>query len=256
MQCDQCGHDTLPQAAYCHWCGHQIQLRCQSCDAVNPVGSSFCHGCGASLGVHTETTSQEASPHEPVAHYAPLAVQCPRCAATNEPGATFCFRCGFPMEEAGTPGVNFPHIPAYRDGVPAGFWIRLVAYFIDGFVLLVGLLILLAASGRAYFESTEVFSVVDLVGIGINLTYYTLIVSAWGTTLGKRPFDMYVVRTDGSRVGPGRALARALAYYVSTFILLIGFIMIGLRKDKRGLHDLICDTVVVIKKRPPYSNMT
>ncbi|PZC46403.1 MAG: putative membrane protein YckC, RDD family [Chloroflexi bacterium] len=198
---------------------------------------------------------EEEPGRDPVAYQVPGAIQCPRCATTNESGATYCYRCGFPLEEAHAPGAEFPHIPAYQDGRPAGFFIRLVAYFIDGLVLSIGLLVLLAASGRGFFENTETLSVVDLVGVGTNLAYYTLIVSAWGTTLGKRPFDMYIVRTDGSRVGPGRAFARSLAYYLSILVLLIGFIMIGLRKDKRGLHDLICDTVVVIRKPRPRSDM-
>ncbi len=32
---------------------------------------------------------------------------------------------------------------------------------------------------------------------------------------------------------------------LSALILLIGYIMIGVRRDKRGLHDLMADTVVV-----------
>jgi uncharacterized RDD family membrane protein YckC len=56
---------------------------------------------------------------------------------------------------------------------------------------------------------------------------------------------LYVVRTDGSRVGIGRALARYLAYVPSAIILGGGFLMIAWRQDKRGLHDLICDTVVI-----------
>ena len=63
--------------------------------------------------------------------------------------------------------------------------------------------------------------------------------------MGKRLFRLYVVRTDGSRVGPGRALARHLASLLSMLILGIGFLMIAFRQDKRGLHDLICDTVVI-----------
>ena len=60
---------------------------------------------------------------------------------------------------------------------------------------------------------------------------------------------LYVLRTDGSRIGPGRALARFLATIVSNLILYIGYLMIGIRRDKRGLHDLICDTKVVKRRR-------
>jgi uncharacterized RDD family membrane protein YckC len=46
-------------------------------------------------------------------------------------------------------------------------------------------------------------------------------------------------------VSAARALVRYLAYFLSVFTLGIGFIMVGLRQDKRGLHDLVCDTVVI-----------
>ena len=40
---------------------------------------------------------------------------------------------------------------------------------------------------------------------------------------------------------------RTLCYSISFLILGIGFLMIAFRKDKRGLHDLICDTKVVYR---------
>ena len=56
-----------------------------------------------------------------------------------------------------------------------------------------------------------------------------------------------MVRNDGSKVGIGRAFARYLCYTISFLILGIGFLMILFRPDKRGLHDLICDTKVVYR---------
>lgn len=169
----------------------------------------------------------------------------------NEPDAAYCYRCGFPLEDAHPAGADFPGIPAYREGRPAGFWVRLAAYLIDGAVLSIGWLVLVLTAGDGTFEANSAREF--FVSVALDAAYFTLLVAAWGTTIGKRAFNMYVVHRDGSRVGPFRALARALAQYVSAATLLIGFIMIGVRKDKRGLHDLICDTVVVIRNRPPRS---
>ena len=47
---------------------------------------------------------------------------------------------------------------------------------------------------------------------------------------------------------PGRALVRALATGLSAIILGLGFLMVAFRKDKRGLHDLICDTKVIRRR--------
>jgi uncharacterized RDD family membrane protein YckC len=85
----------------------------------------------------------------------------------------------------------------------------------------------------------------DLFSWILDTLYFTGAIAIWATTAGKKPFGLYVVRSDGSKIGFGRALARSFAYYVSFFTLGAGFIMIAFRKDKRGLHDLICDTVVI-----------
>ena len=84
---------------------------------------------------------------------------------------------------------------------------------------------------------------------GSSLTLYRAIGwSIWSTTVGKRIFALYVVRTDGSKIGFWLALARSLCYIVSELLLLVGFLLIALREDKRGLHDLICDTMVVRRR--------
>ncbi len=142
-------------------------------------------------------------------------------------------------------------------GRPAGFWIRLVAFLVDAFLLLVVFFAALPlVTGQnfiefveAYEDSTEIISRADLLNLGLNILYFTAAVALWATTIGKRLFKMYVVRSDGSRVGPGRALVRYFASQLSLLLVGIGYIMIGVRSDKRGLHDLICDTVVII--RPP-----
>jgi len=86
---------------------------------------------------------------------------------------------------------------------------------------------------------------VDFVTLLTGITYYTVGVSVWATTIGKRAVGLYVLRPDGSKLGPGRAFARYWAPILSALILFIGFLMVAFREDKRALHDLICDTVVV-----------
>ena len=80
------------------------------------------------------------------------------------------------------------------------------------------------------------------------VAYYTIAVAIWATTIGKRVFGIYILQSDGSKVGFFRALARALAISLSWITLGIGFLMIAFRGDKRALHDLICGTVVVYKR--------
>ena len=98
---------------------------------------------------------------------------------------------------------------------------------------------------REYFDSDSLFHWVDVLLLLLTALYYTIGVSVWSTTVGKRICGLRVLRPDGAKVGPGRALARYCASGVSFVILGIGYLMIAFRSDKRGLHDVICDTVVL-----------
>ena len=186
-------------------------------------------------------------------HAARAPIHCPRCRHVIEPDSRYCFSCGLPIDERNTaPQPDSPNYGA-RDvarweGIPAGFWIRLAAWFIDLAVVTVAEFALIGVwpGFDSYFdENSSYFHWVDLVAfIGIIL-YYTIAVSVWQTTIGKRLLGLYVLRADGSKIGPWRALGRYFAGMVSALPFGIGYLMIGLRSDKRGLHDLICDTAVV-----------
>ena len=154
-------------------------------------------------------------------------------------------------------------LKAFAQGSPGGFWLRLVAYLIDSIIVLVAFLVLwsvvLGQSVSDYFDiwtSPAVSAEYELQDFGgdvlnalVGIFYDAILITLWATTVGKRTFGLYVLRSDGSRIGFGRALARNLAAVLSLLILGIGFLMIAFRQDKRGLHDLICDTVVIRRYR-------
>ena len=263
MNCPRCGAAAQEGAAYCASCGTSLPLWCPSCRAANERSSNFCFSCGTALAA-----PGPAAPADPVPSEHPQA--CPRCQEPYQPGSSYCLACGFALDAAPTTAFptpsaggfaawfrERPDAPAYSMGRPAGFWIRLVAFLVDAFLLLVVFFAALPlVTGQnfiefveAYEDSTEIISRADLLNLGLNILYFTAAVALWATTIGKRLFKMYVVRSDGSRVGPGRALLRYFASQLSLLLVGIGYIMIGVRSDKRGLHDLICDTVVII--RPP-----
>lgn len=226
MICTNCGHEAVEGADFCTNCGRTLNDGCRECGAENPADASFCHKCGSALERPNEQPDLRAAAGRP-----PLAgaqVSCPRCARVNEPGSTFCYNCGLPLDGA-EPGVT--------GQVRATFWIRVGAYLIDG------ILLALVVSLPAYLTAGSTAG--DWTPSFFEVAYFTIAVAIWGQTIGKRALRLKVVRPDGSRVGFWRALARALAYYLSGIILLIGFLMVAFRKDRRALHDLICDTVVV-----------
>ena len=80
----------------------------------------------------------------------------------------------------------------------------------------------------------------------IGLFYGTLLVGAFRTTVGKRALNLYVLRSDGSRVSYLRAFVRELLRF--SILLIISAFMVAIRSDKRGLHDLIAD-IIVLERR-------
>jgi uncharacterized RDD family membrane protein YckC len=140
----------------------------------------------------------------------------------------------------------------------AGFWIRLVAALIDSIILGVVNSIIQFAALRPMMGLSEVSSdpaslfaaagaagVLGLVGMALAASYEGVFVSQMGATPGKMALGMKVVRPDGSRVDLGRAIGRYFAKLLSMLILGIGYIMVAFDSEKRGLHDMICDTRVV-----------
>ena len=260
--------ETVADAAFCNRCGERLPARCPGCGALNPPGSGFRYACGSPIAA-----SSRFSPPPPAR------ISCPRCSKTNEPGSAYCYSCGLPLDEPPLLASGRPsYIARYessrarrgnRDcherasieeaaerggccecasvGESAGFWIRLVAFSID-IILCLAISISVyifgyrfgdAGIGPISYWADEIF---------IAALYHAVQWSLWSTTVGKRIFNMYVVRTDGSKIGFWRAFARCLCYFVSGLPLAAGFLMTVFREDRRGLHDLICDTVVVRRR--------
>lgn len=74
---------------------------------------------------------------------------------------------------------------------------------------------------------------------------YQFLGNASGATAGKRLMGLRVVRRDGTPLGAGRSLLRALAYLVSTPFFNFGFLLALAHSESRALHDLIAGSVVI-----------
>ena len=263
ISCPICKMETVADAAFCNHCGERLPALCRGCGALNPPGSGFCYACGSPIAA-----SSRFSPPPPAR------ISCPRCSKTNEPGSAFCYSCGMPLDEPPLRADERIHSYAapriepratgfggYREYAsveePGGFWIRAVAYLIDyvvsaGIAFAVLLTIMIAMFTAGYGASINGAGGDALIWIVVLLSlilYRAIGWSIWSTTVGKHIFNLYVVRTDGSKIGFWRAFARCLCYAVSELPLMLGFLMAAFRRDKRGLHDLICDTAVVRRRR-------
>jgi uncharacterized RDD family membrane protein YckC len=118
-----------------------------------------------------------------------------------------------------------------------GFWIRVVAYIIDG--ILVGIVetILMSALGATAGQS---------LGGVISIAYF---IGMWGTTgqtIGMMPFGLRIVRNaDGGKITWGNAILRFIGLIVAFACILIGVIWVAFDARKRGWHDMIGGTVVI-----------
>ncbi len=144
---------------------------------------------------------------------------------------------------------------------PAGFWIRFVAYMIDGLVMLVPTAILVGIFAAFVILTDEsmdheglpallVAAIVVLVAalIVVNWLYEALMTSSpRGATLGKMALGLRIVRFDGTQLSFGRATARHFVKYMVTPMvpLAIGYIMAAFTNRKRALHDILADTLVI-----------
>ena len=250
MVCPDCGRDNSEQASYCIDCGRALKLICGVCEAKNSSDAKYCSACGTALGGESASVS---GPGAQVGRSL-----CPRCGSLNEAESRYCADCGLPLDES-LARASAPYssrrrsMPAWELGRPAGFWIRVVAVIIDNLLLFLATVLLAAVLFQDnYFSSlldeTVFWTSADTLGVLLGVFYAIGMVAAFSGTLGKLLLGMRIVRTDGSRVSLGTASLRYVAQYASLLLLGVGYLMIAFRRDKRGLHDLICGTAVVIVK--------
>ena len=180
---------------------------------------------------------------------------CPNCGTRLETGQRYCSNCGTDLTAADV----LPASPEGRfTGEYAGFWRRFAAYIIDYFVLGAVNLVLYffvwiiafaaVSAGNIGFGITGVFYVI--AAIGVPWLYYAIMESSSKqATLGKMALNIVVTDISGNRISFGRATGRYFAKIISSIIFLIGYIMIAFTQKKQGLHDILSETLVVMKRR-------
>jgi len=155
----------------------------------------------------------------------------------------------------------------------AGFWSRFVATWIDMilFVVPIGLFVYFISDGALLdfsdFSKSITFAqqgdtlaalqnmprvsgkwepVLELIVAAITIVFW----KQWaGATPGKKLLKMHVV--DAKSFGPitnKQAIIRYIGYIASSLPLGLGFFMVAFHKEKRALHDILADTVVIYKQ--------
>ena len=129
-----------------------------------------------------------------------------------------------------------------------GFWSRVVASVIDGFVLSMVCGAVSAATGRDLFNTdVEHFDwLAYCASLAIGWLYEaSLTASPRGATLGKMAIGLRVVDAAGRPISFLRASTRYFAKLLSGLVFCIGFLMVAFTDRKRGLHDMIAGTLVI-----------
>ena len=147
--------------------------------------------------------------------------------------------------------------------VYAGFWKRVAASMIDGFVVgvagmviqmilmmvLFGVGIGMSGSPENLFASSGAIAMivaVYLIPLIMQVVYFAMFhASAKQATLGKMAIGIKVTDDNGGRISTARGVGRYFAYMVSSLILGIGLLMAAFTDRKRGLHDMMASTLVV-----------
>ena len=152
----------------------------------------------------------------------------------------------------------------------AGFWIRFLASFLDTLFLAlpVGIVIYFLSDGNwfdfAQYQqnmqyamsgnASKALATQPQMSIKWELLFEVsvLIVTVlfwkrWkGATPGKKFVHIKIVDAKSFEdINNKQAITRSVGYIASIFSLFIGFLMVGVRKDKRGLHDLLAGTIVI-----------
>jgi uncharacterized RDD family membrane protein YckC len=201
---------------------------------------------------------------------------CPKCGKETDASGQFCQWCGAPIEAAppAQAAVAAPDVDEGPGvGIYAGLGRRFVAFIVD-FILIVlfGIIVVaffnqangimylyylvaahapissLTEAGTPIAALSPIVAAVGLLVIVVPWLYYAGFESSRGqATPGKVLMHLEVTDLEGNRISFARATLRFFGKFISTLIIFIGFLMIGLTKKRQGLHDKIAGCLVLLE---------
>ena len=190
-------------------------------------------------------------------------IACRRCGRDVSSEAPRCPECGADPRSGES---AYRGRDADKARVCQGVGIRLAAQAVDAvFLLLVFILVsyavylVLAGAGEFAVVGEEPSSLPFWVAfLSGSFLYFWIGEGVWGRTLGKRLFDLRVVRVNGAPAGLGRAFVRTVLRPVDALPVayLLGAFVIWLTHRDQRLGDLAAGTVVVRPRMVPLNRLT
>ena len=190
---------------------------CNKCGTLNTVGAQFCSHCGASTSpTPSVAPTAGSSPPNPGSPYSPLATP---------------YQAVAPVA-----GVGY-----------GGFWIRVVAYIIDGIILgIVNAVIDAILQVNPQNPQSATYGVALTLEILLSVAYFAGLWTYMGATLGQRIFKLRVVDANtGQPISLGKALLRWVGLIISFLVCTIGVIWVAFDSRKQGWADKIAGTLVL-----------
>jgi len=183
-------------------------------------------------------------------------------------GAVFCSACGqaFSTPALAARPMNSQAVAAAPSVEYGGFWLRFLAYLIDGAVIMLGIFVVAVPlvfltglgtlvsqihpeedfNGAGFWLIMAVIFLLAIVSLAVTWVYHALMESSeWQATVGKKVLDLVVTDMAGRRVSFWRATGRHFAKIVSNMIYPFGHIMAGFTDQKQALHDMIAGCLIL-----------
>lgn len=139
--------------------------------------------------------------------------------------------------------------------VNAGFFVRLAAYLLDSLIVGVALLVVKIPFWIASIANPEnilardfifSYSIQDILFYLLGVSYFVILTYKNGATIGKKVLHLKVVSVEDRPLSLFEVIYReTVGRFLSALIVNIGYFMVGVQEDKRGLHDILSDTEVI-----------
>ena len=134
------------------------------------------------------------------------------------------------------------------DQPPAGLLRRMAAGIYDllllaGLLMVVGFVVVVARGGQAVPAGAWWF---QLLVLTVTVGFYAGFWSRGGQTLGMRSWRLQVVTTNGEPPSFGVSLLRFAGALLSIAAFGMGLLWILVDKERRGWHDLLSQTRVIV----------
>lgn len=258
MLCPKCSFTTFDYADSCKKCGYDLKAHKESkgISASKPVSRP---------APKPEKKKEEAPIDTGLSELSETAFSAQSIDEPPEQTAEASFDQGFsppppPISDEPVSEPAYESLPAYPDAesLPkGGFWIRFVAAFVDGIIMVivqsifgffVGMGVGMGSIMRGGIsDEGQLLSwiIAFFVNILIGMAYHIFFVGWRGQTPGKMALKLKIIQTNGEEMTYGKAFLRWVGYSISGLTLGIGYLMVAFTKQKQGLHDKIAGTYVI-----------